>query len=457
MSARTANGVWPRASEGPRATSARRGFVAILSGNVAAQLIVLATLPIVSRLYSPEDVARYAILLGVGTVLASVASLRLDFAIPLPEREGDSRALAWIAAAVALAFCLIGLPIAIILSSLTGGFGDFQLTAVDWVAIFVFVLLLAQFSTLSQLAIRLRIYGSLGRIPVLQSASTAVLQIGLGLLGYMNGLFVGAAGGRGVGITGLMRACRITPGSFPSRTHGRSLMRRFWRFPVIFAPASMIEVVGTQAAVLLLPGLYGLAAAGYFAMALRLVGTPMQLVSQSAGQVFLGEFSRTTTKAASLRVFYRWSAILSGIAVGMGALAWFLPPVLLTPILGSEWSTAVSMAQWLGVASAAALVGSPVQHVWTVRQWAWAQAGWNALRLAMVVGALLGASRGGLTAEVAVQCLCVGLVVAYAISWIGTLAAAVMGSPDSRTTRDAETAQIGATGSNPAEGATRAG
>ena len=63
-----------------------RATLTIVAGSGAAQLIVIATSPIVTRLYSPEDYGIYSVATSV-LVLVAVTCLRYDYAIPLPSDD----------------------------------------------------------------------------------------------------------------------------------------------------------------------------------------------------------------------------------------------------------------------------------------------------------------------------------------------------------------------------------
>jgi len=409
------------ASRGPR--PALKGFLGILTGSAVAQLLAVGAIPLLARLYNPEETARYALLLGVGAVIASFASLRIDLAIPLPKALGDSQRLFWIAALVPLVVApVIGLGI--MLLSATGTWRPPGLDARDLALVAAFVMVLSMFTAASQLGIRVRAYGVLGRIPVLQMVGTLGAQIALGFVGFGRGLFMGGLVGRSFGVAGLIRACGVRPSQIPSTMQAKSLLREYWRFPVIFAPAAAVEVLGSNIAALMLPGLFGLGPAGLYALAARVSAVPGTIIGQSAGQVFLGEFARATSRSRSLRVFFRWSAALATMGVGVTIAVWTLAPLILPTLLGDEWSGTAQLAQWVGVMAGAAIIGSPVQHVWTVRQRALTQFAWNVIRLAVTAGTIWVGAKGGKSITVVASDLALVTALVYALAWVGCLWAA---------------------------------
>ena len=59
----------------------------LVSGTAGGRLILLAVLPVVTRLYDPEDFALLAVYMALITTLSVAACLRLDIAIPLAETD----------------------------------------------------------------------------------------------------------------------------------------------------------------------------------------------------------------------------------------------------------------------------------------------------------------------------------------------------------------------------------
>lgn len=408
-----------------RASIGRRrvlsGFLGIVTGSGIAQLLAFLVLPVLSRLYTPEDTAHYTLLLGIGAVLASFASLRLDLAIPIPAEIEDSRAVFWLATLLPLVVLPITAAVAGCVMLVASPSWRSALDAVDLVALAAFVFVISVFTAASQLAIRLQSYGLLGRIPVLQMVGTLVTQVALGAAGFSRGLFFGGLIGRSLGIVGLMRTSGVRIAEIPDRTRLKQLLKRFWRFPVIFAPASAVEVLGSNLPALLLPALFGFGPAGLYAMAIRIAGAPAAILSQSAGQVFLGEFARATSVPRSLRVFLRWSAALLAMAATLVGFVWLLAPIVLPQVLGPGWEGTSRLAQYAGIMAGAALVGSPVQHVWTVRQRGLMQFSWNLLRLACTSVAIWYPAQHGQSIDQAVVLLTWVTCGVYLMAWLGCL------------------------------------
>ena len=369
-------------------------------------------------------------------MLASFSSLRLELAIPLAKAVEDSRELFWLASLAPL----FVLPVTGLVAGVLHAAGVWTAEGLDWadyLLVAVFVVVLDLFAAASQLAIRLRSYGILSRIPVLQTVGTLTAQVGLGAAGLGRGLFVGGLIGRSLGIVGLMRSCDVRVVQSPGRSKAVRLLKEYWRFPAIFAPAGLVNVLGSSLAVLMLPWFFGFGPAGLFAMATRVAGVPAVILSESAGKVFLGEFARTSTRAASLRAFIRWSGVLLLLAVAVSAAIWILAPLVLPWLLGDDWTGTAQLAQYTGVMAGAAIFASPVQHVWTVRQRGLMQLSWNLLRLGATAGVIWLGAKGGDSLAQVIATLAIATTAVYVLGWFGCLWAAAR--PTAGTSGSAQT------------------
>ncbi len=71
-------------------TEFSKNVLTLMTGNSIAQLIQLALIPILTRLYSPADFGVFAVYLSISTIISAVASFRYEFAIMLPKEDKEA-------------------------------------------------------------------------------------------------------------------------------------------------------------------------------------------------------------------------------------------------------------------------------------------------------------------------------------------------------------------------------
>lgn len=404
-------------SRASRLSASLRGVLVISSGTLIGQIIIAATTPVISRMYSPDAFGAYSAVLAVASTIGPAAALKFDSAILLPQQDRDAKGVlilslfttVSVAVLSSIIMCFVG-PIAF-----PDAWNSVPLASV-WIG--ALVLTTGTFSCLVQAVLRSKSYGLVGWRATIQSACISLSQIGLGLLGpHPAGLLGGTVAGRLAGFGALARGARSlfrSEGGESSRT----LIKRYWRSPLILAPSSLLNALGTQMPLVILAAWFGSAAAGQLGMAQRLVFLPAALIGAALAQVFRAEIAqRLRDREGGARKMYLSSSLrISGVAflVCVGIL--LLAPVIMPWILGPEWEQSGQLAQAMAVSASLGLVVSPLSQVYAVYQ-SRASLVVDSLRVIFVGGA--GAIAWWLELDVlsATWVLYSGQVLNYLVTW----------------------------------------
>ena len=92
----------------PRGRYARR-LAWLTGGTLFGQLILLATTPLLTRLFTPEDFGLFGVLSALNGIFGLVMAGRYEFAIPLVAKDDEAAALVVLAGLVALILTLLSL------------------------------------------------------------------------------------------------------------------------------------------------------------------------------------------------------------------------------------------------------------------------------------------------------------------------------------------------------------
>jgi O-antigen/teichoic acid export membrane protein len=343
-----------------------RGVVTLVVGTTLAQGIVIATSPIMTRLYAPSDFGAFLVGASVLGILLTVSVLSYDLAIPLP--ESDESAANVLALCLAINVVLSAVAFAVLLligAPVVAALGAPALSAL--VALFA-VDQVAGGTALgfTGWAIRKRSFTHIARARLSQSGVTVIVQIVMGVAGGLGwlGLFIGDLAGRFTGASLLARGGWRT-GAHAFRgvsRHGMAAMaRRYRRFPQYSTGSSLLNTLGAQVPLLLLVALYGTTVGGQYALAERVAALPVILVAGSVAQVFVGEGARVVRENPfALRGLY-WNATKSLARLGIGPtiLVIVTAPFLFRPVFGDAWSDAGIFAAILAPMYLLVLITSP--------------------------------------------------------------------------------------------------
>lgn len=151
-----------------------RNVITLMTGTTLAQVIGFITIPIITRLYSPEQFGSYQNFTTLISVIMVIACLRYEQAIVLPEQKKDayhlfvlSLIMTFITSAVVLLLCII---FKVILISF------FKITNISLI-IPVSLFFIGVFQALNYWFIRTQFFKVLAFSKLIQITSTVILQI----------------------------------------------------------------------------------------------------------------------------------------------------------------------------------------------------------------------------------------------------------------------------------------
>lgn len=352
----------------PGGGSFLRGVAIITGGSAIAQALPVLLTPVLTRLYAPDDMGVLALYIAFLSLLPSVMTLGYAPAIVSAEDDGGAAQL------VALSMLLV-VPVAVVATAAlwvlkTGdllGFGAMPGAAV--IAAFVSLVLGDAFITLRYWLIRHGAYAGISRAVVGQSVGRMATQIGVGLVWTTwVGLVLGEIVGRGAGLRGMWRASRqgVMDHVAPLRADRiREVASRYRRFPTLSMPSTLIGNLAVMLPAPMIASRFDVAAAGQYAIAMRVMVVPLALVGASVADVFHNRIARLAreTPDRSLRFFL---AVSGGLF-----LAGVLPMVIVMAfgerlfpfVLGDQWTIAGQLAAAIAPWALAQLVVSPVSRV----------------------------------------------------------------------------------------------
>ncbi|MBQ1075058.1 lipopolysaccharide biosynthesis protein [Micromonospora sp. C31] len=420
-----------------------RGVLSIAAGSAGGQLLALAAAPLLARLYRPTDFGTFAVVTALVAIIGTVAALRFEMAVPLPERERDAHALVVLGCVAACTTAVVGaVAVGVWGGRLAALFGQPALEHWLWMvppaAAAMGVVLV-----LNQLAVRRRRFGVIGRRNLAQSAAIVTTQLAAGLAGLRpGGLALGLGAGQIASALVLLRGAGLW--ARQTRAGRRDLLRvsrRYRRFPLLLAPSGLLNVLGTQLPVLLVAAWYGSAVAGWLGMTQRIIAVPTALVASAVAQVYLAEMSRAVRESpgSARLIFVRATRKLvlvgavSAMAVAVAA------PTAFGLVFGAQWRTSGTYAQVMALFMATQFVATPLSQALVVFERHGWQLGWDVGRALLVSGAVCVVAVSGLPPLAAIWSLSVTGALAYAASWwmaLRVVTAAARAAPDVPTGRE---------------------
>ena len=351
------------------------GSAALLVGSsVLAQLMTVASMPLVTRLFSAEQIGAISVFIAFLAMPSVCATMRYEGALLLARDDAESvriKALAtWSVAGVA-----------ILSGALLAGFrasGVFGLAVLPWWSALAAVPVvhgLGMSAVFRAARIRRADFTILAATAAIRNSSNIAVRLVGGAFGAGTAALLAAevvaawASMRrlaGAGVRATYREVRGVPlGEL------RETARRWIRFPAYETPSMLLDQLAAGAPLLIIADRLGPGPAGLFAIAYRVATLPNVHLGAAVGDVFRSSFAghvRADDVASARRLYGR----LLVRAMGFSAL-YLVPTVLLAPrlfgfVFGAAWKDAGGLVPWIAAWAATMLIVSPLSPLLQILQ-----------------------------------------------------------------------------------------
>jgi hypothetical protein len=319
---------------------AARAVIALSASSFLSQGILIVVMPLLSRLFSPEELGVYTVTTSLVGLFATTIALHFELAIPLARRHFE------IPYIVYLALLAVGSQTVIFCAFMA--FSDVDLwrsltglpasTKGLWIP--ALLALTGLTTVLSMVSIRSGRHYANAAARLSQSSVQSIAQLGSGALGYSwHGLLVGQILGLLANAILLLRAGT----SVFRRARRKRLIafaKKYKAFPLHSVPSSLVNALSNHLPILVIARFFGLEAAGLYGLCLRAVLGPSRILSQSFSQVFLGEASDGRRGAGLAQITMRNLRTLVSLTFAIFLPFSFVAPDAFALVFGAAWRKA---------------------------------------------------------------------------------------------------------------------
>ena len=336
-----------------------RNVAVVASGTAAAQAIIFAFSPIITRLYGPEIFGVLGVFLAMTAIVTPIASLTYAQAIVLPPNDNDAKGLFFISLVTA---GFLGILLTIILLLFKNQIVNlFKIGAISSFILLVPVVMFfsACRQSLEQWLIRKKEFKDISKVTVSQAFLINGTKVGAGFFFPSAVTLVVLSA-----LKDFLHAIQLAFVALKSQVtkEGKSISRinrysYFWKlasqyrdFPLFRSPQVFLNSISYSLPVLMFASFFGPVAAGFYTLGHKVLTLPSTLISKSVGDVFFPRISEAANKNENIkRLIIRatMGLILAGI-IPFAVVAIF-GPALFSFVFGAEWMIAGEYARWLAV------------------------------------------------------------------------------------------------------------
>ena len=339
----------------------KKDFLVTVIGIAVGQFLLFILTPVLTRMYSPEVFGRYSGLIAIASIIATIASLRLEVAIPSALEE-HVLPLFEFALFTPVVICPV---ITVLLYSCKNYFLFLAayLHDIPYWSICLLSILQGMVAVVLALCTRQGLFAQGAAIRIAQplgfgiAAVTKLASLNTSLiLGWVMGCLASLILlKKNILSFSVIKSCRIT--------------KNYWRYPLLSMPVALLDTTAVALPVIFIIAYFGDGEAGRYSQIQRLLGSPMILGGMAIGQVFYkyaGDLHRNQKNIIPLI-----GKVIAVLSLGASVLFFFviiMGKTALSFILGSKWTMETNFILVAVVPILVRMVVSPVSSVFLVVQ-----------------------------------------------------------------------------------------
>ena len=344
-----------------------QNVLVLFTGTAAAQAFAMAAALITARLFTPEAFGQFAIYGAITGVIITIANLRYDMTIVLPETDDEARVIARLAMRANIVISLLTVIAALALRGVVIDIWGSEELAF-WLPVGGLTVFLSAAVAIMQYWFNRKVdYKTISINRFQQTAGSSGGEVLLGAFGLrsMAGLLWGVLLGQIWAFGNLWRKSKSLRQPVASNTPSmREMAKRYKKMPLLNLPNALIDAVRLNGIVLLI-GTIALGAVGQFNLAWQSMQVPIGLINGAISQVFFERLARV--ERGSMRPLVR-ATIKRAFLLGLPPfiIIYIIAPWIFTFVFGSQWNMVGDIARALTPWLALMLVTSPVSTVFVV-------------------------------------------------------------------------------------------
>ena len=266
-----------------------RNSITLLSANTLAQLITFAVYPIITRLYSAQELGVLNLWLSIIGVLAIVSTGRYEPAIVMEKDDRGSSALIKLTLLINVSFLAVNQLIFTLFAHPIASCFTSPEAIEPWLPLIpVMVFLAGLWQTLNNYHIRHKHYWAIGGYHLTHSSLNAVFKVLFGHAGMLrSGLILSTLIAYGAALIVPISRIKFKVKEFLTYDGAaiKSMARKYANLPKFDIPRSVSNTLACNLPLLILPLSFGMDQIGLFSLALMIGFCPVNLYANSMMQV----------------------------------------------------------------------------------------------------------------------------------------------------------------------------
>jgi O-antigen/teichoic acid export membrane protein len=349
-----------------------KDVLTLISGSAIAQIIGFAFMPVLTRLFSPEEFGIFYIFLTTASILSLLITGGYEKSLVLPSSDKDAWHLLLFAIILSILATTLSLIILLFLNNWGNVFFQTRNSQLILWLIPVYSFLFGIFRILQNWSIRRKKYNHVSGSNILRTCATSGLQTGFGLFQTGSfGLVMGSCISQLFPLWFLMLKDKETFGKITRESIKTAYLKgkEYKDFPVYKMPSDLINEVSIQLPLFILKIFFSNAIAGIYSLPQKIMSQPSKLIGQAAGEVYYRQASELNARQQDLsEVTFNTFKVLFLIGVLPFTIIFLWGPEIFSFVFSSQWEFSGRIAAYLSPWLLFVFSGSPISYIFLIRQ-----------------------------------------------------------------------------------------
>lgn len=320
-----------------------RNFSKLILGTGSSQLVGILTVPILTRLYGVEAYGTQAYYFSIVGIFVIFATGKYENAILLPEDDKESFAICCFTIILSTALSIFGgIVYALLKEKIFFFHGSIEIFYwLQWLPVTVFAITL--FLVFTIYLNRMRDYGMMAKSGVLVSLFNFLASFSYAILypGDSFGLYFNTFAGQLLISIILFFYCyskKYFYWKWISLKYMFEAAKKYANMPKYMICGGVLNDLSSRLPVFFLQSFAGEMVVGWYAMGLKLLGLPIQMITQSVGKVFMRDAVEELNEKKHCWISFKKTFLT---LILMGIIPFFVIQLyaidMFTMYLGSQW------------------------------------------------------------------------------------------------------------------------
>jgi lipopolysaccharide exporter len=262
----------------------------LVSGSVTAQILGILLVPLITRIYSPDDLGMFQLFLSISGILVIFSTFSYQFAIMLPKTEEDSANVSFLSAILVTIVSLFSALIVLLFPEKIEHI--FNTPGISKYLIYIPIITFFNgiFNVQNYWLSRKVRFGIVAGSRIVNTVSTKAFQLVFPIIWSVSplGLIAGYVAGFGCADLFMLKGVKNDLKVFNkvSLKRIKEMAIEYKNFPLYSSWSTLANTISPQVPTFLLAYYYSTSVVGYFSLANQVVNMPMGLLGTAIQQVF---------------------------------------------------------------------------------------------------------------------------------------------------------------------------